>query len=399
MSAPRVAASGRVVLFGATGYTGRLTAEAMVRRGLAPVLAGRRAEAVEELARELEPLGEIGGVRTADIAEPASVAALVGEGDVVATTVGPFTHYGRPALDAAVAVGAHYIDSTGEPAFIRAVFQEYGPPAAIVGSALLTAFGYDYVPGNLAAALALTDAVDAGHVPGAVEVGYFVRGMRGGSMFTAASGGTKASIAAAMLEPTHTWRGGGLTLLRSASAARSFDVAGRERQALSVGASEQLALPRQWPSLADVDVYLGWPSAMSRPVQAGSAAVSAARSVPGLGAAVGRGISAAASRIAPGSTGGPTAEDRAGARTWAVAEVWAEGSRRGHGEPVARVEVEGPSPYDLTGELMAWAAGELAGGRVSGAGALGPAEAFGVQGLADGCAALGLVRVPPEGAG
>jgi len=318
---------------------------------------------------------------------------------VLATTVGPFTHYGRPAAEAAVAVGAHYVDSTGEPAFIRAIFEEYGPPAAIVGSALLTAFGYDYVPGNLAAALALTDAVDAGHEPAAVEVGYFVRGMRGGSMFSLASGGTKASLAAAMLEPTHTWREGRLTLLRSAASARSFDVAGLQRHALSVGASEQLALPRQWPSLADVDVFLGWPGAMTRPAQAGSAAVSAARSLPVMGAAVGRGISAAASRLAPGSTGGPTAEERAHARTWAVAEVWAGGGSRGRGEPVARAEVEGPSPYDLTAELMAWAAGELAGGRVSGPGALGPAEAFGVEGLADGCASLGLVRVPPADAG
>ncbi len=194
-----MSATGRVVLFGATGYTGRLTAEAMVRRGLAPVLAGRRAEAVEALAVELEPLGAVGGALAADIADPATVAALVGEGDVLATTVGPFSHYGRPAVEAAVAVGAHYVDSTGEPAFIRAVFDEYGPPAAIVGSALLTAFGYDYVPGNLAAALALSDAVAAGHEPGAVEIGYFVRGLRGGSMFSAASGGTKASMAAAML--------------------------------------------------------------------------------------------------------------------------------------------------------------------------------------------------------
>ena len=80
--------------------------------------------------------------------DPASVAALVGPGDVLVSTVGPFVRYGGAAVEAAVMAGAHYVDTTGEPAFVRGVFDEWAAPARAVGSVLLPAFGYDYLPGQ-----------------------------------------------------------------------------------------------------------------------------------------------------------------------------------------------------------------------------------------------------------
>ncbi|MCW2966434.1 MAG: saccharopine dehydrogenase, partial [Solirubrobacteraceae bacterium] len=146
--------AGRIVLFGATGYTGDLTARAMVARGLRPVLAARNAQRLDALAAEL------GGLETqvADVSAPESVRALVQRGDVLVSTVGPFVRWGEPALHAAVAGGAHYLDSTGETPFIREVFERHGPAAQAAGCGLLTAMGYDWVPGNLAGALALRDA-------------------------------------------------------------------------------------------------------------------------------------------------------------------------------------------------------------------------------------------------
>src|SRR5215210_6369376 len=140
----------RIVLFGATGYTGRLTAERLVAQGERPVLAGRSPTRVAELAERL------GGLewRQADVARPQSVAALVRAGDVLVTTVGPFTRWGEPALRAAIAAGAVYLDSTGEPAFVRRVFEEH----RAAGATLMPAMGYDFVPGALAGALALEDA-------------------------------------------------------------------------------------------------------------------------------------------------------------------------------------------------------------------------------------------------
>ena len=87
--------------------------------------------------------------------------ALVERGDVLVSTVGPFARWGEPAVQAAIAAGAHYLDSTGEGSFIREVFERFGPGAQAAGCGLVTAFGYDWVPGNLAGALALRDAGEA----------------------------------------------------------------------------------------------------------------------------------------------------------------------------------------------------------------------------------------------
>ena len=80
---------GRIVLFGATGYTGRLTAEALVARGARPVLAARSEARLRELAADLGAADL--EQRTADVQGPDTVAALVERGDVLVSTVGPFT--------------------------------------------------------------------------------------------------------------------------------------------------------------------------------------------------------------------------------------------------------------------------------------------------------------------
>src|SRR5256885_1877999 len=107
--------AGRIVLFGATGYTGRLTAEALVARGARPVLAGRSAGPLAQLADDLGGLDHA----TADVSKPETVGDLVERGDVLLTTVGPFKRWGGAAAEAAIRKGAHYLDSTGEPPFIR----------------------------------------------------------------------------------------------------------------------------------------------------------------------------------------------------------------------------------------------------------------------------------------
>ena len=140
----------RIIIFGATGFTGRLVAERLAVQGAAPVLAGRSEGPVRELAERLGAEW-----RSADALRRNSVFALLERGDVLVSTVGPFAKWGEPAVRAAIAAGGTYIDSTGEPAFIRRVFEEFGPPAERAGATLLTAMGYDFVPGTLAAALAL----------------------------------------------------------------------------------------------------------------------------------------------------------------------------------------------------------------------------------------------------
>src|ERR1700712_1042801 len=164
--------AGRIVLFGATGYTGELTARELAGIGERPGLAGRGG------ARGRRPAEDLGGLdwEVADIGGAggsAAVRALLEPGDVLVSCVGPFQRWGAPAVEAAIDAGAHYLDSTGETPFIRRVFEQWGPRAAAAGVGLVTAMGYDWVPGNLAGALALRDAASS-QAAVRVSVGYFM---------------------------------------------------------------------------------------------------------------------------------------------------------------------------------------------------------------------------------
>jgi short subunit dehydrogenase-like uncharacterized protein len=367
--------AGRIVVFGATGYTGRLVAEALVERGRRPTLAGRDATRLRALASEL------GGLETevADVRRPESVAALVGRGDVLASTVGPFARWGGAALDAAIGAGAHYVDSTGEPSFIRRVFEQAGPRAERAGCGLLTAMGYDWVPGNLAGALALRDA---GEAATGVRVGYFFRGRAGSE---SASGGTKASAMGVFLDPQYRWHGGRIVEERGSSRVRSFEAGGRSRPAIASGSSEAFALPRVHPGLRDVDVYIGWFGGATKAMAVVSRAMSALLRLPGARAAA----HAAVDRFVRGSTGGPTPEQREGLGSEIVAE--ALGPR---GEVLATARLTGVNGYTFTGAMIAWAAERAAAGGLQGAGALGPVDGFGLDALERGAAEAGIRRVP-----
>jgi short subunit dehydrogenase-like uncharacterized protein len=137
---------GRIVLYGATGCIGGLTARAMVASGSRPVLAGRHQGRLTALAEQLSRAGD--GIKletaVAGSEEPGPLRELIGAGDVLVSTAGPFLKVGRSVVEAAVDAGAVYLDSAGEPPFIRQVFEDFGPRAERTGAVLLTAFGYDY---------------------------------------------------------------------------------------------------------------------------------------------------------------------------------------------------------------------------------------------------------------
>jgi short subunit dehydrogenase-like uncharacterized protein len=378
----------RVVLFGATGYTGRLTAEAMAAAGVRAVLAGRDRARLEALATRLGGLP----VAEADTARPDSVRDLVGPGDVLVSTVGPFLTRGEPAVSAAVDAGATYLDATGEPPFLRRVFETHGPRAA-GRCALIPAFGYDFVPGNLAGALALAEAGEpllppngaAPSGPGTgrvarVTVGYFVTG-RGGF-----SSGTTASGAGLLLEPGFAWRGGRLRRERLARRVRAFPIGGRDWLGVSYGGSEHYALPRLAPGLREVEVYLGWFGRRSRAVRAASALGAPLTRLPGTRTLA----QAAAGRLARRTGQGPdeAARRRCGSLIVALASD-------AEGRELAQVRLRGPDPYTLTARLLAWGARRAAGHGLAATGALGPVDAFGLEALQAGAAEAGLERDAP----
>jgi short subunit dehydrogenase-like uncharacterized protein len=351
----------RIIIFGATGFTGRQVAERLAVQGAEPVLAGRSEGPLRELAERL-------GVewRQADALRRNSVFALLQKGDVLVSTVGPFVKWGEPAVRAAIAAGGTYIDSTGEPAFIRRVFDEFGPPAARAGAALLPAMGYDFVPGALAAALALEEAGEEGV---RVDVGYYAFGMR-------PSAGTRASSVGILLDDSPAFRDGTVRRVRIGERVRSFTVRGKDREAISIGGSEHLTLPASYPRLREINTYLGWFGSLARPLQAASLAGSLALRLPGARALA----QAAGERLA-----GMGGEPKSGS---GVSAVTAE-ALDARGTRLARVELSGPEPYALTADLIAWAARQ----EVDGTGALGPLQAFGLPALEEGCRQAGLTRV------
>jgi short subunit dehydrogenase-like uncharacterized protein len=376
--------AGRIVLYGATGYTGALTAQAMIEGGARPVLAGRDQGRLAALAARLAQAGDGTELETAVVADerPGALRDLIGPGDVLVSTAGPFMKVGRPVVAVAVDAGAIYLDSTGEPPFIRQVFENFGPLAERTGAVLLTAFGYDFVPGNLAGALALEAA---GPRATRVRVGYFVSGdVRGG-----ASAGTRASMIGVMLEPGYAFHGGRIVTEPTSAHVASFMVEGKAREAVSLGGSEQFALPRLRPAagadgvhaqaaLTDVDVYLGLFGRATRVVSYASALTAPMGRLPGLR----RALDAAAGRVQRGRV----PPRSAGVIRSDVVAVAAAAS----GEELATVRLTGGNPYSFTARILAWAAGKAAADGVRPAGALGPVEAFGAEQLEGACAEAGF---------
>jgi len=138
-------------VYGATGFTGKLVVAELRRRGVEAVLSARSEE-------RLRALGTGWELRPARVEDPESLRAAFRGCRTVLTCAGPFTFYGGPVIEAALDVGAHVLDTTGEQPYMQRVFEHMDGPAREREVALVPAAGFDYVPGDLAAALAARDA-------------------------------------------------------------------------------------------------------------------------------------------------------------------------------------------------------------------------------------------------
>jgi short subunit dehydrogenase-like uncharacterized protein len=363
-----------IVLFGATGYTGRRVAQAMVRRGLRPMLAGRDAGKLSALASRLGNLD----VARADVTDTASVRALIGGGEVLVSSVGPFSRLGEPALRAAIEAGAIYLDSSGEPPFIRRVFEEFGPAAQRTGASLITAFGHDYVPGNLAGALALQDSPARVH---RIEVVYLISGVGRAQVI---SRGTFRSAVGLLTEHNFSWRNG-IQLEPAGLRIRILRVGGLEYPAVALGATEHYTLPQlAGPAgLSEVDVYFGRCTPVTPLVQLGCRIIPALLGLSAVRSLV-RGIGTFAQRWVAEE---PDLDALAQVRSRVMATAYDPS-----GAELAQVRLVSGDPYQLTADLLAWGAQRAAEHGVSGPGALGPAAAFGLNALAAGAREVGMRR-------
>ncbi|MFE5188997.1 saccharopine dehydrogenase family protein [Streptomyces sp. NPDC056628] len=142
-----------VVLFGATGFVGVLTAEylaAHAPEGLRWAVAGRGKAKLEALRASL-PEGSEPGVLEADVADPASLRRLAEQARVVASTVGPYVRYGEDLVAACADTGADYLDLSGEPEFVDLMYVRHDARARETGARLVHACGFDSIPHDLGA--------------------------------------------------------------------------------------------------------------------------------------------------------------------------------------------------------------------------------------------------------
>lgn len=144
-----------LVLFGATGFTGRLTAEYLARNAPAEcrwALAGRNRAKLEQVRADLaaiEPRCAELPLLHADVTEPESLRAVAEQARVVATTVGPYLEHGEPLVAACAEAGTDYTDLTGEPEFVDRMYVAHHARAVETGARLVHACGFDSVPHDL----------------------------------------------------------------------------------------------------------------------------------------------------------------------------------------------------------------------------------------------------------
>lgn len=173
-----------VVLFGATGFTGALTARYLTRNaptGFRWALAGRNRSKLERLRDEL---GSDVPLLVADASDPESLRRVAEATRVVATTVGPYIRYGEPLIAACAEAGTDYCDLTGEPEFVDLMYLRNDARARETGARLVHCCGFDSIPADLGAYFTVQQLPEG--VPIRLEGFLSIRGRP--------SGGTVASM-------------------------------------------------------------------------------------------------------------------------------------------------------------------------------------------------------------
>ncbi len=146
-----------IVLFGATGFTGALTAEYLARnapKDLRWALAGRNPEKLAKVRADLEAIDPALGkleLLAADVTDAASLAEVAARARVVITTVGPYLTYGEPLVAACAEAGTDYVDLTGEPEFVDRMYVAHHATAQRTGARIVHACGFDSIPHDLGA--------------------------------------------------------------------------------------------------------------------------------------------------------------------------------------------------------------------------------------------------------
>jgi short subunit dehydrogenase-like uncharacterized protein len=336
-----------IVLYGATGYTGRLVRDELVRRGLDHVLSGR----------DPDKLASLGGARVqaARLDDDHALRQLLDGARVVINCAGPFTLAGDALVRAAIWTGTHYLDSTGEQTFIQMVFERHGEAAQRAGVALLPSLGFDYAPGDCLARLVAAGLEPLDELVLAYSVEDF--GMTRGTLRS----GLEMMKGGDLVYEDERWRPAPGGIFKA-----SFDFPppiGRQRMS-RYPSGEVITVPRHTRTREVTSLLT---TATAAPLDAAAPVMPYA--LPALGLALRTPLRGVLNRVIGLLPEGPKLDDRRAARFTIVARARAgDSSRQG--------VLRGSDVYGLTAVTLSHAAELLSAPGFSGSGALGAAAAF-----------------------
>lgn len=354
-----------IVVFGATGYTGRLVVAALCDMGVRDVILGGRSEA------KLAELADLHGGfahRVADAERPETLRALCEGAHVVVDTAGPFNRYGEPVVRAALSAGAHFLDTTGEQTYMARILERYFGTAKGKDLVVVNGQAFEFALGYCASALL------AEWDPGLSKIDVFNR--------TYGFGATRGTQKSALEQLTHDAfeRHGGRLVRRGSNPVPRFVTwpdSGRREPAVPFPGGEALHLGRAHPHVLDVSTNLALPARVAGPVMLGWSLRPALKLLE-KGGAFGP-----VNRFIDAQPEGPTEEQRRKNGFKVLARGESRGARRG-------VLVKGTDAYGITGVIAALGAKMLLEAEPLMTGVVSTDQAFGAQRFLDALAPFGV---------
>src|SRR5579859_4129841 len=195
-----------VVLYGASGFTGRQTVEYFARNTRPSevrwAIAGRNRQGLEAARAQAGESARSVDILIADAQDQRAVDTIVSQTRILLTTAGPFSLYGSKIVDACVCFKTHYVDITGETFWVRDLIDRYHDRAAAGATRIIPCCGFDSIPSDLGTYLV------ARHIKSKMRVDccevksfYQIRGGLNGGTFASASNAQASGHSARMREP------------------------------------------------------------------------------------------------------------------------------------------------------------------------------------------------------
>ena len=352
-----------VVVYGATGLVGRRVAADLDRGGVAFVIAGRRADAIDALGAQLPAADKC----VATLREPEALVRAFTGAKVVVNCAGPLAEVGEPIVVAALAAGAHYVDLGGDQTFVHTLFERHDSGARRAGRVVVPGCAIDCLLGDLAAAWA------AAHVCGHVDEGDAVRAEPAARLAEdrpldeiavsyifddlVLSPGSQKTLFGNLGTRILAWRRDRWENVAPASERRRVNAGpafGGEREAVSFAGSDVVTIPRH-VAARTVQTFVS----TTRRAAAAAAMRLVARALPLV-------PRKATELLAPYT---PSEHEYARTRFAVVAQA-----RRGFS--AAQVVVRGHDIYETSGAIAAWVARALVARPAGPVGMRAPAELF-----------------------